>query len=53
MKARFTDLDRYRNGYTPSGKTDIRKLFNRVRAEQAAIKAEALVKVAPMRKVGK
>lgn len=38
-KPRFVDMDRYKNGYTPSGKTDIRKTFNRARAEIATKKA--------------
>ena len=50
MKPRFTDIARYRNGYTPSGKTDIRKTFNRIRAEQEKNAAEAKIKVAPLKK---
>lgn len=52
-KPRYTDLDRYQNGYTPSGKTDIRKTFNRVRAEQERVKAEQSVKVAPIKRAAK
>lgn len=50
MKVRYTDLDRYRNGYVPSGKTDIRKTFNRIRAEQVAIQEEVKIKIAPIKK---
>ena len=53
MKPRFTDLHRYRFGYTPSGKTDIRKTFARIRAEQNRNLAEAEVKVAPLKRAAK
>ena len=53
MKPKFTDLTRYPNGYTPASKTDIRKTFARVRAEQSRIQAEAAVKVAPLKRAAK
>ena len=46
MKPKFTDLHRFPNGsYVPSGKTDIRKLFQKVRQEQAKIVEEQKIKV--------
>ena len=46
MKPKFTDLHRFPNGpYVSSGKTDIRKLFQKVRQEQAKIVEEQKVKV--------
>lgn len=59
MKPRFTDIDRYPEGYTPSGSTDLKAKFRRIIAaykasakvaeEQATQDAaEAALKVAPM-----
>ena len=53
MKPRFTDLDRYKYGYTPADETDIRKTFARVRAEQQKNREEAQVKVAPLKRAAK
>lgn len=53
MKPRYTDQARYRNGYTPSGKTDIRKTFARARAEQQRNQEEAQAKVQPLKRVAK
>ena len=38
-KPRFMDMDRYKNSYVTSDKTDIRRTFARIRAERKA-KAE-------------
>lgn len=45
---KFTDTLRYPHGYTPSGSTDIRRLFERVRAQQEAVKREAEKIVRPI-----
>jgi hypothetical protein len=39
VKPKFTDGHKYPHGYTPSGSTDVRRTFERVRREQRA-KAE-------------
>ena len=46
MKPKFTDEERWKYGpYTPAGKTDIRKLFQKVRQEQVKVKEEQEKKV--------
>ena len=51
MRPKFTDESRFKYGpYTPSGKTDVRKLFQKVRQEQAKIAEEQKVKVERLRK---
>jgi hypothetical protein len=44
-KPKFTDLDKYPNGYTPSNKTDVKKTFERIKKQQEQIKKEKEVKV--------
>lgn len=50
---RYTDLHRYRVPYKPSNKTDVAATFRRVRAEHAAVDAEAKAKVAPLKRAAK
>jgi hypothetical protein len=45
VKPRFTDLDKYPNGYTPANKTDLAKTFKRIKEQQERIKKEKEVKV--------
>ena len=45
MKPKFTDTARYPNGYTPASKTDIRKTFARIKANQAKNAEEVQSKV--------
>jgi hypothetical protein len=45
VKPKFTDLDKYPNGYTPSNKTDVKKTFERIKKQQEQIKKEKEVKV--------
>jgi len=49
LKPKFTDLERYPAGYTPSNKTDVRKTFARIREQQAKNEAEVKAKVTPMK----
>lgn len=53
MKPKFTDAARYPNGYTPSGKTDIKKTFARFRDQQKRNQEEAAIKVAPLKRAAK
>ena len=51
MKPKFTDTDRYRNGYTPSSKTNITKTFDRLHPGWRRPKKEQPLAVAvPIRK---
>jgi ABC-type Zn uptake system ZnuABC Zn-binding protein ZnuA len=44
-KPKFTDLDKYPNGYTPANKSDIRKTFERIKKQQQQIRQEQKDKV--------
>lgn len=59
MKPKYTDADRYANGYRSAVDTDIKATFRRIRAEQkakdaqtAANAAEAARVVAPLKRTG-
>jgi hypothetical protein len=45
LKPKFTDLDKYPNGYTPSNKTDVKKTFERIKKQQQQIRQEQKDKV--------
>lgn len=56
MNVKFTDLDRYPNGYTPASATDIKKTFARERKrlaevakKQMEVEKEATAKVSILR----
>lgn len=48
---KYTDLHKYPNGYKKSTHTDIKRTFNRIRAEQAKNEAEKDEKVRELKKV--
>lgn len=47
---KWTDSDRYPRGYTPSGSTNLRATFRRVREERKARELEQQEKVRQMKR---